>query len=536
MATYKAKAAFTFKRFKGFWREFKRSKRGVFGAIVVCFFMLLAVIGPSLSAYDPLNPQWPGYYPAGPVPATAELCMPIWYRYLPGSEYSENMEAISDYQFSSAEALTKWRWEISNSNLISIKYNAEKGSLNDGCIEVSYKRQASDEGPKEDSAKMTYHFTYPFKQSPKGFMIHTSHLIEGTASEKSKVSMNLLFYRKDTSPLVNYTYPSALTTSEDSLIIYKYPLITYTYTSASKEWTHIWTRATHLDIFFDRKYYLDPAGKIFPTSGNYTFVIEIVFSDKGDGGKETTVYLDNINVLLYGSAFGLLGSDGIMGQPRDIFTALMHGAQISVIVGLLTAIISVSIGLLLGLVAGYVGGLTDEAIMRFADFLIGLPSLPLLIVLAVILRPSIFNIIAILSFMGWMLFSRNIRSMTLSLRERAFIEAAKAAGAGRSRILFRHVLPNVFPLVYLALAVTVPGAIMAEAALSFLGLFDPLRITWGRMLNEFAKSGVAVTKGFNEYWFWVLPPGIGISMLAISFILMGYALDEILNPQLRKRR
>jgi peptide/nickel transport system permease protein len=149
---------------------------------------------------------------------------------------------------------------------------------------------------------------------------------------------------------------------------------------------------------------------------------------------------------------------------------------------------------------------------------------------------SIWNIIIILSFLGWMSFSRTVRSMVLSLRERAFVEAAKAAGASTSYIIFRHILPNVFALVYITLATSVPGAIITEASLSWLGLGDPSVPSWGKTLYDFNVSGIAVSKGLSEYWFWIFPPCIAIMTLAIAFILIGFALDEILNPRLRMRR
>ena len=138
--------------------------------------------------------------------------------------------------------------------------------------------------------------------------------------------------------------------------------------------------------------------------------------------------------------------------------------------------------------------------------------------------------------MGWMSFARSIRSMVLSLRERPFVEAAKAAGAGRFYIIGRHILPNVFALVYITLATSVPGAIITEASLSWLGLGDPFVASWGKMLYDFQQSGIQTTAGLTEYWFWVFPPCVAIALLSMAFILIGYALDEILNPKLRERR
>jgi len=152
------------------------------------------------------------------------------------------------------------------------------------------------------------------------------------------------------------------------------------------------------------------------------------------------------------------------------------------------------------------------------------------------IQMGLWNIIILLTLFGWMSFARSVRSMVVSLRERAFVEAAKAAGAGTMHIINRHILPNVFALVYITLATSVPGAIITEASLSWLGLGNPLIPSWGKILYDFQSSGIAMTKGLSEFWFWVFPPCISIAVLATAFILIGYALDEILNPRLRERR
>jgi ABC-type dipeptide/oligopeptide/nickel transport system permease subunit len=538
MATYKERAAFTLKRLKSFWRDFSRSKRGVLGVVIILFYVIIALIGPLLITIDPLFPTMPGYYPAGPAPIADVLCKPAWYKYLPGrSGLSENMKLISDHEFSSSEAMTIWNLNTNTPNLINYTYNPTAGSRNDGCIEISYHRPTSYTNTETPYLQITHNFTYPFQESPRKFWIHMSFFLNGTITSESYVLIEVSFCRFQTSPPPpNYTYPSSLTTYTDSLIIYKYPLHNITTIIPTSSWTHTWITSTRDSIMYDPKYYLKPQAIIFPTSGNYTFEIKISFYDTATTERDIKVYLDNLDVLIYGETYGLLGTDYKTGGPRDNLVSLIYGARISIFVGLLATFISVSLGLLVGLTAGYVGGLGDEVLMRLADFLMCLPGLPLYIVLMVVLGSSIWNVILLMSFLGWMGFSREIRSMTLSLRERAFVEAAKAAGAGKVWILFKHILPNVFALVYIALAVSVPGVVLTEATLSWLGLFDPKQISWGRMLHEFSQAGVAVARGIEDYWFWVIPPGVAIALLAIAFVLLGYSLDEILNPKLRVRR
>ena len=168
--------------------------------------------------------------------------------------------------------------------------------------------------------------------------------------------------------------------------------------------------------------------------------------------------------------------------------------------------------------------------MRFTDMMLVLPSLPLLLVLVAVVGPSIFNIIILIGFLGWMGFARVIRSQVLSIKERPFIEAARAAGAGTRKILTTHIFRNVVSLTYVNLALAVPAAILTEAALSFLGLGDPLSISWGQII-----SNAQAVNALNDWW-WIIPPGIGIAFVSLSFVLIGYSLDEIFNPKLRRRR
>jgi peptide/nickel transport system permease protein len=199
-------------------------------------------------------------------------------------------------------------------------------------------------------------------------------------------------------------------------------------------------------------------------------------------------------------------------------------------VGFLSAVLAVGIGLIVGLFAGFLGGVADEASMRINDFMLVLPGLPLMMVLVTILGTSVDVLIIILGLLGWNGFARLVRSQVLSLKERPFVEATRAVGASNTYIILRHMIPNVMPLVYVSLATAVPGAIAAEASLSWLGFFDPNRVSWGRMLHDFEVSGS------RTQWWWVVPPGLCIAALAISFILLGFALDDILNPKLRVRR
>ncbi|MCK4445166.1 MAG: ABC transporter permease subunit, partial [Thermoplasmata archaeon] len=215
---------------------------------------------------------------------------------------------------------------------------------------------------------------------------------------------------------------------------------------------------------------------------------------------------------------------------HDILSQLIYGTRNELLVGLTAAFIAVGIGTLVGLVAGYFGGAVDSILMRFTDVFLTLPILVIALLLAAVLGPSLLNLIFVIAVFSWAGISRVIRAQTLSLKERDFIKAAKVSGAGHRQILFRHLAPNVLPLTFLYMAYTISGAIVTEAILSFLGMGDPTSITWGMMLQYLRISGHTL----DAPW-WFLPPGIAITLLSLSFYLIGRAFDEVVNPRLRAR-
>lgn len=234
------------------------------------------------------------------------------------------------------------------------------------------------------------------------------------------------------------------------------------------------------------------------------------------------------DILLSPSSAHLFGTDD-MG--RDVLANLISGARISLLIGALATAISMIIGTSIGILAGYFGNGIDNLLMRFTDFFLVIPWLPLMMVLAAILGTSIWNIIFVIGITGWAGTARVVRSQTLSVRERQFVERTVSIGAGHKHIMFRHILPNVFPLVFANTVLVAAIAIISETTLSFLGLGDPTMASWGMMLH-YAFEGGATAAG--AYWYY-LPPGICVVLVVLSFMLLGYAFDEILNPKLRGR-
>lgn len=216
----------------------------------------------------------------------------------------------------------------------------------------------------------------------------------------------------------------------------------------------------------------------------------------------------------------------------DIFSELLYGARTSIIVGIFSAVIASFLGAGVGLYSGYVGGWKDEAIMRLNDIVLSIPWLVLMIIVAAMIgKIDLTGIILIIGLTGWSTTARMVRAQVLSVKERQYIERARAIGASEMSIIRRHVFPNTFPLVFANTILTVAVSILSEATLSFLGLRPANVVTWGTMLS-YASDASAFQIGLH--W-WILAPGLCIVAVVLGFTLLGYALDEILNPKLRHR-
>jgi len=227
------------------------------------------------------------------------------------------------------------------------------------------------------------------------------------------------------------------------------------------------------------------------------------------------------------SSSHLFGTNEI-GQ--DLFSRNLYGAQISLIVGFSAAIVTVFVGLIIGLVSGYFGGIIDEILMRITDFFLVIPAIVFMIIISALVGPSLLNVIMVIGLLSWSPTARIVRSMVLSIKEWPFIESARANGAGHLYIMFRHIVPNVIPIVFANMTLAISNAIFSQAALVFLGVGDVNDISWGNILH-FALSSGAISAGD---WWYVVPPGLFIILLILGFVLVGYSLEEILNPRLRR--
>lgn len=503
---FRSKTAFTIQRFINFIKLFLRNKRGVLGVSIIVFFTIIALGGPLIAPHDPVKEK----YVAG------DYAMPEWFKYFPGKEnLNENFILVDDPGFTTLGSLEKeWKFTTTDPH-IKLRYNSTFGNKKAGCVEFSFKRDPTEPNLGEVHANLSKSFSYPSKAPPRRFQVELSVYAKGV-EKLGRLAIRVFILQVDGNETIIWAPTISNTTTQWITPGPPYGSKIDSYDTEFKKWIG------KGDIT------VDPSQIVFSKPADYIFCLDIGFEDyeKSEQKIEVSVYIDDVNLKLYGNIYGLLGTD-MWG--RDIYSQLIIGTQISLLVGLLSAVLSVVIGLGVGLLAGYSGGISDQLLMRFTDALLVLPGLPLLLVLIAVIGPSIWNLIVIIGVLGWMGFARTVRSQVLSLKERPFVEAAKSVGAGKFYIIERHILPNVMSLVYVSLALSVPSAILSEAALSWLGLFDPSVMSWGRMLYD-----VQVWEGIEKWW-WVIPPGLAIALLSISFILIGYSLDEILNPRLRRR-
>lgn len=281
-----------------------------------------------------------------------------------------------------------------------------------------------------------------------------------------------------------------------------------------------WLNIDGRDMIFKQKLGLPLIGRsvehLFPVPGKYVI--------RTEGAIDTDLVLS-----LPGGREGFLGTDQ---RGRDILILLIYGIRTSLIVGISATLIASFLGLGVGLATGYVGGWIDSLVMRIVDILLSIPTLPIMMVLAGLWGKGLWQLVLILSIFSWMGTARSVRALVLTVRESPWVEGLRALGAKRGYILWRHLVPEAAPILLANVALGVPGAILAEAGLAFLGLSDPRLVSWGRMLHE-AHSFGAFTEGA---WWLLLPPGLGIVVLCLIFMDIGRFLEEKIDPRLGSKK
>ncbi len=213
---------------------------------------------------------------------------------------------------------------------------------------------------------------------------------------------------------------------------------------------------------------------------------------------------------------------------QDVFSRLVYGTRTSLLIAIGVGVFSTLISAVVGISTGLMGGIYDKVMMRLVDALLVIPTIVVLILVASFIKPNIWVLITLISLLHWQGGARVIRSQTLSLKERMYISASKTFGASRRHIIFRHIIPDLGPILIVSFINRARMAVFMEAGLAFIGIADPLMASWGMMMHHALKFY------YLSVWkWWLLPPGIALSLLIISFTFLGYSLERVLEPRLR---
>lgn len=491
------------RKLQGFWEDFRRNRIGFIGLVILLLYVVVGIFANYIAPYDPADPP----RVAGATGVAAPFAMPEWmaifpqYRDLPRT-ILHTMNDMTIVQNSSSVNITRDKQIIFN-------------FTSDGSLE-------------EKIVMLGVEIDYQYAPPPPEFWFE--FIFDVTVQPKFGVAVtaDILVQSEIPDPLwEKYFINSTLASLNNRTLIMSFPTVTLSGSSQA--------HGTRKYLFgqeetIEKWIAMDPAKYIFAQKQKYQIMFKISFQPRaGYSNQSATVRLKSAGFEVMGVLHGLLGTQS---YREDVFSELIYGVRISLMIGIMSAVIATTLGILFGVIAGYIGGILDETLMRIIDILLCLPVLPLLIILIHYYKPNIFFIVLLIAIFGWQGLSRIVRARVLSIREMPFIESAKAAGASNSYILLHHLVPNAIPVAMAAMILAVPGAILTEAALSFIGFGDPNWATWGRMLNDANGSGA-----FSRLaWWYAVPPGLAMTILCLGFVFIGHAVDEIVNPRLRRRR
>ena len=503
-----------------FWEQYRRKSQGMVGLAIVLAYVLVAAFAPFLAPYDPMNDLY----------LADMLAAPAWLSKL-STRYRDCPPTIR-----LRLGLDDWTQEDLGGAVVS-SYEHEEGPG------IQFDLPPTEvEAPEEEEP--TFSFVRKIEWNPwatetsgeEDDDMASDEAEEAEAPRKGVVLSRAMSYRYKTPNTFSTKFEYEVEAPESAETCIMLELVTPdgqardlwdTTVTGSVEYANAIVDARDLDLklrlglsFFD-----EPSQVLFREKGDYTIRVN-VSAVSPDG--PVRVRMGPVAFEVLGMVHGVLGVDH-MGS--DLWSQLIYGTRIALAIGLSTAFIAVAIGTTVGIVAGYVGGAVDEFLMRVVDVLLAIPSLPILIILGALFGKSVANIVILLALLSWMGIARLVRSQTLSLKERTFVEAARASGASRQYVMLHHILPNVMPLIFANLVLRIPGAILTEASLSFLGLGDPRVATWGRILQNARQFGAFT---IMARW-WLIPPGLALTFMSLAFVFIGNSVNEILNPRYRER-
>ena len=499
------------RKLKDFWADFSRNRIGLLGLVMVISFIMVAVFAPYLSPYHPIEDKH----------IAEEMIPPKWIRIMPQfRDLPSTLEVPIDFDV------------VQGSDLVDVRYLNEDDELSKMLYNISISEwviRLEGGTTEEIDIFLGWDFSYPYAP-PESFSCLFRWRIMNLKNVGYNLELLMVRSGEETTEYSLWDSNTRLKHQErDVNLSYKLPAwhsaMKYGYPALVK------LSSTTPTLYVDRLGFgieESLANIVLSEKGEYGLVMHIRLKPESEDSS-CEINIINPHFKIPGVVHGLLGTDK---NGADVFSQLIYGSRISLAIGLLAALLTISIGTTVGVISGYIGGVIDEMLMRTVDLLLCMPVLPLLITLVFLFGRNVYFIIVLLGVFGWQGIARVVRSQVLSLRETAFIEAARAVGGSKSYIMMRHIVPNVFPVVFAAMILGIPGAILTEAALSFIGMGDPRYPTWGRMLNLAFNWGAFRQRA----WWWLLPPGLCIMFLCLGFVLVGHSIDEIVNPRLRRRR
>lgn len=465
---------------RSLWRAFFRSWQGCVGLGIIAVFGVLAVCAPLLTPYHPLHDY----------ELATTMARPAWMRYFPAyRNLPVTQERVLWTDVDARHSDERWT-------------RGQIGDGGDSLISIRADHVGDGDGP----VPFVWQHVFEYHHAPPHTFIFTiPYAFEGDPGVVGRVRLELETVRGQVLEL----WASPELRGDVPLRVQR-----------------IDSRDRRLAVQLGFDFFDNLASQLFAEPGTYTVRLRFEL-DGVNEASSATFYLGESRLRIPGDLHGLLGADHV---GSDLWSQWLYGARTSLWVGFVTAITAVVIGTCVGLISGYWGGWIDELLMRIADVMLSIPVLPVMVVVAATVGKHMGNVIILLALFSWMGTARVVRSATLTLRKQTFVEAARAAGATPFYIVRKHILPHTFGLIFASLVLQVPGAITAEATLSFLGMGDPSMATWGRMLHHARNFGA-----FAELaWWWILPPGLSITLLSIGLLWVGNTVDDIFHHRIRR--
>jgi peptide/nickel transport system permease protein len=458
--------------FKDFWSEYRRDGAGLVGIALLVIFFVIVAFEPLLIPFPEAGKRWHDITYWSDNPESAPPAWTNWFR----SRKSAVQKMLRDYEVSTEES--------------------------DGVKLV----------------KRTFAYDYGYDLAPLDVIAHYS----GTGDVPTAVSvlrpdgLEIELFRGQmstgTKELVGISVDK-----DSSAAVFEFIHDTESEDVVSR------LDADQMDpsiVLFSR---LEPGmlANPKPLKGTYRFTLTtMILSDDRAA--------DDPYLVISGRVSGLLGTDN---SKRDLWSGLVVGTKWALLIGLLTAFVAVGIGVVWGIVSAYYRGWVEVVMQRIFEIFANMPLLPLLIVISAVFKPSIWFMILVMCLFFWTGPVKTVYSMALQIKEETYIEASRAIGAKSRRIIFKHMVPLLVPYSFASMALYVPSAVVYEATVSLLGLGDAKIVSWGQILHDALRGGAVL----NGLWWWVVPPGLLIALVGMTFAFVGFAMDKVLHPKLRTR-